>query len=638
MIQSVHDRDVFEAFNARFLDPRQVAATFVPPPQFTQLLESTHSVISGTRGSGKTTLLKMLTLEGLDAWKSSKRAQFSRQIHYTSIFVGSDVLWTGQLDAFTGGDTSSTIVHQTQEAMFRLHVCFSALDTLAFCRNLHGRKNPLLDRFAISLDENQAAQLSRELATAWGVRPVVDHLDAVRNALHSEVAAIERYAKSVMRGESPAAPHSLGTSWLSGLKAFIDIVNHAIGDPGRLWALLVDELEISRPHLRNQVFAALRSTDKRLLIKLSLFPFQDADAQFNAASATSQNDYQSIVLWGGNRTQKELFCTNLLRMMLKQAGGDHEVSPESVLGTSRFDGGSAHRKAGGAYDAPSGAVYREFRSLKAKDPSFAQYLEREKVNIEDMKALSEEARAAKIRKVLPITGIRDRFLRPTPGPDAPQQRIRSTAGYDIYTGASGLFALSEGNPRILIHLVRPLVLHFLEHGARTPVPKSIQEQHVKTTLERFRSYIAGTPYARSRAGTSVWDFVDMIGSALERRILRDDFRRDVPLEFTVDASVLTADLGDVLGRAINLGLIVPITKGHAGAILDNLTGARCRLAFTVCPYFRLPLVTTGMATPMVTLLKQESSAMQIEANRFRRRLAEHAQQLELALDDRGEDN
>lgn len=51
---------IFDAFNARYLSPVDVAATFIPSESFKLLSEQNHSVLVGPRGSGKTTLLKML--------------------------------------------------------------------------------------------------------------------------------------------------------------------------------------------------------------------------------------------------------------------------------------------------------------------------------------------------------------------------------------------------------------------------------------------------------------------------------------------------------------------------------------------------------------------------------------------------
>src|SRR5580658_5887809 len=59
---------IFESFNARSLDPTQVAETFVPSLMFRKLAKRRHTIIVGPRGSGKTTLLKMLQQSALEAW------------------------------------------------------------------------------------------------------------------------------------------------------------------------------------------------------------------------------------------------------------------------------------------------------------------------------------------------------------------------------------------------------------------------------------------------------------------------------------------------------------------------------------------------------------------------------------------
>src|SRR5437867_922327 len=88
----------YGAFNARWLSPEQVAATFVPVPQFRQLVHNTNSLLLGPRGCGKTTLLKMLTRRALNMWSASSRSKrfqgaFERP-QYEAIYIPSDIRWS----------------------------------------------------------------------------------------------------------------------------------------------------------------------------------------------------------------------------------------------------------------------------------------------------------------------------------------------------------------------------------------------------------------------------------------------------------------------------------------------------------------------------------------------------------------
>jgi hypothetical protein len=607
----------FDAFNARFINPADVARTFVPPPQFDQLIEANHSVLSGPRGSGKTTLLKMVTLEGLSAWG---RGAYIRRINYTSIFVGADILWTGQMDAIAGVETPAEIKRQAEEALFRLHICFSALDTLESCRGLATHSDAHLSRFAIVLADDEASSLVRELAAAWGVTTTVDSFRALRSALRTEVGEIERFVKAARRGDTNnPAPRSLGISWLSAITSFVDLVNTAIDDRERQWALLVDELEITRPQLRDEVFASLRSTDQRLIFKLALFPFQvDPSPGQMLATPSPSNDYQPIVLWYARKEQSFAFCEALLRMLVREEGGGDFKDPEDIFGVSRFDGGRHHRRTNnyrGTY-APGGPIHSEFSWLRQNDPSFAEFLNRRKIDIEGMADMPENERAAKVRKLLPLTTVRRHFLKPDASwADQRRQRVRSTQGFALYTGAYALFALSEGNPRVFINLARPLVRAYVAAGGRA-VGREVQARHVEAVLERFRTYIAGTPYVRTTAGASVWDFVESIGSFFENRVLFEPFRADAPLQFEVDANA-SLIIQDLVGRAVNLGLVVPMTGGNRDAVFRDLSNVRFRLAYTICPYFRLPLATTGTAASISAILRSETGTSLEAATRRR---------------------
>lgn len=44
---------IYDAFNARALQPHQVAQTFVPSSHYGQLIRQAHTLIVGPRGSGK---------------------------------------------------------------------------------------------------------------------------------------------------------------------------------------------------------------------------------------------------------------------------------------------------------------------------------------------------------------------------------------------------------------------------------------------------------------------------------------------------------------------------------------------------------------------------------------------------------
>src|SRR4051812_4357900 len=81
---------LFGAFNARSLNAREVAESFIPPSAFDTLAHAEHSLLIGPRGSGKTTLLKMLQSEALEHWADPAAEAYRQRIDYTGVFIPTD--------------------------------------------------------------------------------------------------------------------------------------------------------------------------------------------------------------------------------------------------------------------------------------------------------------------------------------------------------------------------------------------------------------------------------------------------------------------------------------------------------------------------------------------------------------------
>src|SRR3954470_15580022 len=94
---------IFESFNARALEPDQVARTFVPSQHYRTLTKRSHSIIIGPRGSGKTTLLKMLQQPALEAWNHPHADEYRSIIDFTGVFIATDVSWGRQVQSLGYG-------------------------------------------------------------------------------------------------------------------------------------------------------------------------------------------------------------------------------------------------------------------------------------------------------------------------------------------------------------------------------------------------------------------------------------------------------------------------------------------------------------------------------------------------------
>src|SRR5207248_2109220 len=116
--------------------------------------------------------------------------------------------------------------------------------------------------------------------------------------------------------------------------------------------------------------------------------------------------------------------------------------------------------------------------------------------------------------------------------------------------ATGLLAVSEGNPRWLIGMARPLLSQFRQSGR---VPIQAQTEQMLRTANRFRAVLKLIPVQRSAAypNESVLGIIDQIAAFFHQSVM-GPFRPQPYGCFVVDKET---DPGIVaaLGLALNAG-------------------------------------------------------------------------------------
>ena len=124
------EASLFDSFNARFLQPAQIARRFVVPSHFDLVCERNHSVIVGPRGSGQTTLLKMLQLDALRNLPDASRSRVIDQIDFTAIYVAADSSWSSLFSDNDDCIVPANFKHLLAFAILIVYLQFSILDTL----------------------------------------------------------------------------------------------------------------------------------------------------------------------------------------------------------------------------------------------------------------------------------------------------------------------------------------------------------------------------------------------------------------------------------------------------------------------------------------------------------------------------
>ena len=89
--------------------------------------------------------------------------------------------------------------------------------------------------------------------------------------------------------------------------------------------------------IRQQLLQSLRSTDSRILLKLSMSAYAEGlDEIDKSLAATPDHDYDTIPLWYAHKEEGYQFCRELWDSMVRDKGLDG-VTPEKLLGSSGFE-------------------------------------------------------------------------------------------------------------------------------------------------------------------------------------------------------------------------------------------------------------------------------------------------------------
>src|SRR5687768_14181380 len=85
--------DPFGNDNAKYLNPQDVARTFVPISAFWQLFTDGNHVVLGTRGSGKTAIAKMLSHDHLKLLDHERAREYVEEKRFIGVYAPARLNW-----------------------------------------------------------------------------------------------------------------------------------------------------------------------------------------------------------------------------------------------------------------------------------------------------------------------------------------------------------------------------------------------------------------------------------------------------------------------------------------------------------------------------------------------------------------
>src|SRR5580704_6789086 len=293
---------LYSAFNARFLDPEDVARLFVPTGDLTSLIKMQNCLLMGPRGCGKTTLLKMLTRRAQIVWQTERVPKEPKLAQYPSpdfeaVYIPSDIRWSFELQAPDPAYVQDTVL------MERAQRCMIGLSSLSEAASVF--------EMLIGNDLKAAEAVVAPLIRKFGLSPIVPTFREVRlKCLLFNQEIRNRIVRRDARKLSEILDESAGTLTSHAfdvLELACSIFDEYASESVRptKWAFCFDELEIGPAWLKKELLSALRSVKQRFLLKLTWSPVLPLDP---TQKQEFRHDYTMIKLWHSQADSARPFC------------------------------------------------------------------------------------------------------------------------------------------------------------------------------------------------------------------------------------------------------------------------------------------------------------------------------------------
>ncbi|GAA4723709.1 hypothetical protein GCM10023350_02450 [Nocardioides endophyticus] len=582
------DATPLTSLNAIKLSARQVAGTFVAPPAFETLLHADNVVLTGPRGSGKTTLLKMMQSEALERWAGPDADVARDSARAIGVFIGADRTWNEQL-AMPGEEISESIRTALTAAAFTTHVFRSIGEAMDY--RLRGPQDGVISphRRAVLAPEDERI-LANRLSTLAATPLQLNSIASFRAALSDRLGTIGELRTRARRGVEVEPPDWVDLDCLVIADAMVEAFNLTALEPDQKWALLFDELELAPVELVENLLGALRGAQPRLLFKLSLAPANERFAVLEHEHApVPGQDYEHVPLTYARKLPALKFAKALVSETISRVGGLSAPPVERILGhgalDSRDDFDGDEVTPSNAYSVGS-PLWKSMDRLRKHDKTFENYLAQNGIDLDHLDNLDPKKRAARLRKIRNIVVVRE-FFRADDG------RRRSRKSFSLYAGADSILSLPDGNPRMIIALVRQLfpVIDARTVNGRVSVP--MQSAATEATLTRFLSLLEAQQAVKVHGkSVALMDLVDRIGDSLAVRLVEQPFSDNVALTFRVPKD-LHPEIKTLFIRGINAGAFINIPPKNGNARLSgDVVGRQFRLSHMLATKYGLPIHLT----------------------------------------------
>lgn len=558
-------------YNARHLEPSEVAERFIWSDNFEKLIQKNHSVILGARGCGKTTLMKMLTIPALYAWKNDKRSEVIRKnIPFYGVYISTDIYWdvknhtyNKQLEKFEGlSDRISSFAVNSN--VFKA-ICNTFLNIITI---------ELED-----LDETKELELCLSLIEAWKLKPTVPKIVYIKEAIDERIDEVNQLIQDLIfnhkKDQHISLPSFFNLTFESSLEQIIPKFERIYEISGRKkkWALCFDELEFAPYWLQEKLFLSLRSRKQFILYKLSSSPILTPEISKtfkNDFGPTSGNDVELIKMWDSK--DSEDFSKKIIKSYI---GFDNDLS--KVFGNN-----DVYSKSANSYEIGSD-FHKKILNLIEKDFSFKNFLNSKGINENKITFSNSKQKDELYRKIKPIVYHRDFFIEKNNISNGLKFRSRKKS-HELYHGIEVLSKICDGNPRWLITIVNQMRGH-LKNGK---ISKNSQFDELLKASKRFLNVMANIPIGGSVVTLSA--LIERIGLSFKNQVLGKTFLMDPDGTFEVDkeSEVLPDDIVRILYKGVSQGAFILLDYNDDTFDLE-IRGKRFKLSYLFFILYNLPL-------------------------------------------------